>query len=142
MHESQGLPGAKNNQIEPLCEEKAVSVSYVPQPWAKTKFTKKRKNIYIYIHTYRVLPETLLLYKFLDVTLKLKPASVLSPLELVSNFRKRRALGMHIFWRFSAKRGPFGAFSGEACQKFTLKLKLKPFRPRGPPRNPGQSVTF
>ena len=76
--------------------------------------------------------------KFLDVTLKLKPVSVLLPLELVANFSKGRVLGMRLFRRYLAKKGPLGAFLGEACRNLPLNRNL--FGPGDPPRNPGQSV--
>ena len=54
--------------------------------------------------------------KFLDVTLKLKPVSVLLPLELVSNFSKGRVLGMQFFGDFRPERVLWGHFWGRRVE--------------------------
>ena len=61
---------------------------------------------------------------FLDVTLKLKPVSVLSPLELASNFSKGRALGIQFFGDVRPKRVLLGHFQGRRVKNSSLNCTL------------------
>ena len=82
----------------------------------------------------KLLIETINYFKFPVAALKLKPVSVLYPLELGSNLGKGRVQGMHFFGASRPKRVLLGHVLGRHVEVFP---QIETFSAQGNPQKSG-----